>query len=207
MAVARRRPTQERARRTVERILDAAGEVLAEVGYDAASTNRIAAAAGVSPGTLYGYFNDKDDIVAAVIERAVADFGAAVAPALQEAAGRPIDQGTRHVLDAVVAALEARAALIEGFLNRIPVERYAGVVDALRARVLEVVFHLVAAQRPGADRQAIEGAAWIAVRAVEHLCVSYAVDPPPISRDAFLDQLTAMVIALAPEAQAELVQS
>ncbi len=67
-------------------------------------------------------------------------------------------------------------------------------------------FHLVAAQRPGADRQAIEGAAWIAVRAVEHLCVSYAVDPPPISRDAFLDQLTAMVIALAPEAQPGLVQ-
>lgn len=206
MAVTRRRPTQERARRTVERILDAAGEVLAEVGYDAASTNRIAAAAGVSPGTLYGYFAQKDDIIAGVIERAVAGFGADVAPALQEAAGQSIEDGTRHVLSAVLDAVESRAALIEGFLNRIPVDRYADVVDALRQRVSEVVFHLVVAQQPTADRAEIQGAAWIVVRTVEHLSVSYAVDPPPVPRDVFLDQLTAMITALTP-GHPELVQA
>ena len=71
MPTPRRKPTQERARRTVERIVDAGAMVLAERGYHAASTNRIAAAAGISPGTLYGYFADKDEIVSAVIERVV----------------------------------------------------------------------------------------------------------------------------------------
>ena len=38
-------------------------------GYDGASTNRIAAAAGISPGSLYQYFPNKDAIAAAVIDQ------------------------------------------------------------------------------------------------------------------------------------------
>ena len=48
----RRRAKLERARRTVEDILEAATRVLQQRGYAAATTNRIAEAAGVSVGTL-----------------------------------------------------------------------------------------------------------------------------------------------------------
>ncbi|HWN32402.1 MAG TPA: helix-turn-helix domain-containing protein, partial [Pseudonocardia sp.] len=53
----------------VERIIDAATRVLSEHGYDGASTNRIAATAGISSGSLYQYFPNKDAIVTAVLER------------------------------------------------------------------------------------------------------------------------------------------
>jgi AcrR family transcriptional regulator len=198
MTTTRRRPAQERSRRTVERIVDAGAAVLADVGYHQASTNRIAAAAGVSPGTLYGYFAEKDEIVAAVIDRVVDGFGDAVSPALRAAAGRPVAEAARLVLDAVLAAVQERAALIEAFVDRVPAERYAPRVDALRDRVADVTFHLVAAALPGAATADLERSVWIAVRTVEHLTVRYVLQQPPIPREAFLDSLTGVVVGLAP---------
>jgi AcrR family transcriptional regulator len=198
MSATRRRPAQERSRQTVERIVDAGAAVLAERGYHQASTNRIAAAAGVSPGTLYGYFADKDEIVAAVIDRVVDGFGDAVSPALRLAVGRPIEEATRLVLDAVLAELEDRAALVEAFIDRVPAERYAPRVDALRERVSEITFHLVAASLPGVPTGDLERAVWFAVRTVEHLTVRYALQRPAIPREAFLDSLTGIVVGLAP---------
>jgi AcrR family transcriptional regulator len=52
----RKLPAQPRSRETVQRILEATARVLIADGYDAASTNRIAAEAGVSPGSVYQYF-------------------------------------------------------------------------------------------------------------------------------------------------------
>ena len=66
---ARRRPSQARSRVTVEAILDAAARVLEERGYAAGTTNRIAERAGVSIGSLYEYFPNKDAIVVALAER------------------------------------------------------------------------------------------------------------------------------------------
>jgi len=154
--------------------------------------------AGISPGTLYGYFADKDEIVSAVIDRVVDGFGDAVAPALRAAAGRPVPEATGTVLDAVLAEVEARADLIEAFVDRVPAERYAPRVDALRERVSEVTYHLVAASLPGVDPAELDRSVWMAVRTVEHLVVRYVLARPPIDREAFLTALTGMVVGLAP---------
>lgn len=74
-----RRPTQNRALATYERLLDTAGELLAEVGVERISTNLVAARAGVSPPTLYHYFEDKYDLLAALGERLMAAQNALVA--------------------------------------------------------------------------------------------------------------------------------
>ena len=57
----------------VERIVSAGARVLEARGYQDASTNRIAREAGVSPGSLYQYFPDKDAIVAEIILRLIDD--------------------------------------------------------------------------------------------------------------------------------------
>ncbi|MFX0581347.1 TetR/AcrR family transcriptional regulator [Nocardia nepalensis] len=62
-------PVRQRSRATVRRIIDAGQAVLIEYGYDGASTNRIAEAAKVSPGSLYQYSPNMDAIVGAVIDR------------------------------------------------------------------------------------------------------------------------------------------
>jgi AcrR family transcriptional regulator len=58
-----------RARQTIGVVLEAAARVLQREGYARATTNRIAEVAGVSVGTIYQYFADKDQIFDALIRR------------------------------------------------------------------------------------------------------------------------------------------
>ncbi|WP_165845511.1 TetR/AcrR family transcriptional regulator [Streptacidiphilus pinicola] len=67
-AADRPRKRQARGERRIAQLLEAAGKVFAESGYAATTTNAIAARAGVSPGSLYQYFPNKDAIAAALAE-------------------------------------------------------------------------------------------------------------------------------------------
>jgi AcrR family transcriptional regulator len=65
----RKVPSQARSRARVAAILKAAGELLGEVGYDGLSTNLIAERAKVPVGSIYQFFDGKDDVVAALVEQ------------------------------------------------------------------------------------------------------------------------------------------
>lgn len=64
-------PAQERSRFTVEQIVQAGAQVFAERGYAGATTNHIAERAGVSIGSLYQYFNNKEEILVTLARRHV----------------------------------------------------------------------------------------------------------------------------------------
>ena len=68
-----RRFAQDRARRTYEALVTAAGEAFIANGYDATGTPDIAAQAGVSVGTFYRYFDDKKQIYVEVARRHLAE--------------------------------------------------------------------------------------------------------------------------------------
>jgi AcrR family transcriptional regulator len=65
----RRRPSQQRSQVTVTAILDAAARVFDERGFETGTTNHVAERAGVSIGSLYEYFPNKDALVVALVER------------------------------------------------------------------------------------------------------------------------------------------
>ncbi len=52
-------PNQERSQKTVERVLEAAADLLEEVGFEGLSTNLICKRAGLTPPALYRYFPNK----------------------------------------------------------------------------------------------------------------------------------------------------
>lgn len=83
----RKQPKQERATQTRAWILQAAAQVFAEHGYGAGTTNRIAERAGVSVGSVYQYFPNKDAILHALTESHL-DAGADLL-AVRLAAGLP----------------------------------------------------------------------------------------------------------------------
>jgi AcrR family transcriptional regulator len=62
-------PRQARSQQTVDLILDTAADLFVQVGYQNATTNAIAEQAGISIGTLYRYYPDKDAILKALAER------------------------------------------------------------------------------------------------------------------------------------------
>jgi len=56
-------PTQGRSRQTVDALIEATARTIAERGWPATTTNHIAARAGVSVGSLYQYFRNKDALL------------------------------------------------------------------------------------------------------------------------------------------------
>lgn len=70
----RRRPDGELSR---QRILDAATEIAAERGYEGTSIGAVSAKCGLPASSIYWHFTDKDDLIAAVIERSFGSWLAA----------------------------------------------------------------------------------------------------------------------------------
>jgi len=61
-----------------ERILDAATEVATERGYDGTTISLVSKKSGLPPTSIYWHFTDKDDLIAAVIERSFARWWSAL---------------------------------------------------------------------------------------------------------------------------------
>lgn len=71
----RKSPRQERSRQMVENLIDATERCIARHGLDGTTTPRVAEIAGVSVGSLYQYFGDKEALVDAVVTRQAERIG------------------------------------------------------------------------------------------------------------------------------------
>jgi len=93
---------QARGEKRIEQILDAAMRVFARVGYARATTNAIAAEAGISPGSLYQFFDNKEQIAQA-LERRYADLLASTrGSAIETKAGQPLEVRLGKLVDVIV---------------------------------------------------------------------------------------------------------
>lgn len=93
----RKQPRQARAQHTVDAIIEAAARILEEQGHGGFNTNAVAELAGVSIGTLYQYFPDKDALLGALIARETAGLVEGAETACMLAEGQ-------QALDALVRA-------------------------------------------------------------------------------------------------------
>jgi AcrR family transcriptional regulator len=75
----RRAPSRGRARATIDRLLEAADQILAEEGFQFLATTRVAEVAEVSVGTVYHWFPDKEAIVEALARQYWSELAALVA--------------------------------------------------------------------------------------------------------------------------------
>src|SRR5215510_716940 len=102
--------------RRIQLLLDAAAQVFAEVGFEAATTNAIAARAGVSPGTLYQFFPNKDAIGEALAARFGERLRATQADIfVPELATLPLDEMIDRVVDPLVAFYVAHPGFLAMF--------------------------------------------------------------------------------------------
>lgn len=138
----RRRPVQDRGHATVEVILEAAAQILARKGEAATTTNAVAARAGVSIGTLYQYFADRDALVAELVRRHVARMQAVLTAALTELPELPLTDAIDRLVAAIVAAHRVSPRLHQALhrsLARGPAEAVDAFEEALEATVTQVL--------------------------------------------------------------------
>ncbi|HEX4250983.1 MAG TPA: TetR/AcrR family transcriptional regulator [Pseudonocardia sp.] len=191
----RKTPRQQRSREMVARIIDAAARVLTEHGYDGASTNRIAATAGISSGSLYQYFPNKDAIVTAVLERFSDQLVARIDAQLAATMTMSWRDGGRALLAAQFEVFEQNIGPLRTIIERVPQLGGTDSLGALQRRLADLTrLYLVANRdqfRPDLDVQA---AVWIMVEVSAQLAIRYLVAPPPIPREQVIDELSGMFI-------------
>ena len=133
-------PSQDRSRELVDAIVEAARRVLATRGWKRFSMQAVAQTAGVSPGSLYQYFPNKDALVAELIER---ESRHELEHYLQVFATIPFDASITTILDAFVRAMldyqSNRTELMTQALAAIP---DLGRLPALRQNAQQVVSFL-----------------------------------------------------------------
>jgi AcrR family transcriptional regulator len=107
----RKAPRQSRSQATVTAILDATARILIERGFAAASTNAVAERAGVSVGSLYQYFPNKDALIAALHTRHGEQMMNVIQRALTTAMGATLDDALSGLIEAAVEAHRVDADL------------------------------------------------------------------------------------------------
>ncbi|SUD49066.1 transcriptional regulator BetI [Nocardia otitidiscaviarum] len=179
----------------VRRIVDAGEAVLVRHGYDGASTNRIAATAGISPGSLYQYFPDKDAIVSAVIERYTAAVADRVRAHVVSQLATPPEVGVPEAITVLLDALGDHPELLRAVVEQTPRLTSGTAVVAFEQQIGELARVALTLRREQVPADVdFDAAAWLLVRAVEHLTVRYVLDRPPIPRAVFLTEITRLVL-------------
>jgi AcrR family transcriptional regulator len=126
----RRMPQQERAQATVEAVLGATVQILLKDGWDALSTNRIAREAGVSVGSLYQYFPNKQAIVRELLVRySEEQFQMLVEGLMSLRAGMPLEEAVRSIIRALLSSQLNAPSLMRACFEQLPAGEQ---VDALR---------------------------------------------------------------------------
>ena len=105
----RKTPLQARSTVTVDAISEAAIQVLLSHGIERFTTTRVAARAGVSVGTLYQYYPNKQSLLFAVLELHMNNVAARVEAACESASHKPLAEMMREMVEAFIDAKMERA--------------------------------------------------------------------------------------------------
>lgn len=193
----RKSATQARSRLTVDALLQATARILVKEGYDRASTNRIAQAAGVSIGSLYQYFPSKEALAAAVIDRHVREMMELVREALARMAAQPLEAAVRELVTVMIDAHRVDPRLHRVLVEQTPRMGKSGNVEAMDREVLALVHGYLEARREELCVPDLDVAAFICVSTVEALTHTAVMRDSALLHDramTLIDETTRLLV-------------
>jgi len=190
----RKRPLQTRSKVTVDTILAATARILIKHGFDGLTTNAVAEAAGVSIGSLYQYFPNKQALVAALIERRLDDKNAQTLSELARVAQLPLAEAVRTMISLTIANYRESPALSRVLIEQVPRIGKMARIAELHHSTLTMVTALLTARRHELAVRDPEMAAFVVVSAIEAIAQRAALFHPTRLEDpSLIDEATAMV--------------
>ncbi|GIG90915.1 TetR/AcrR family transcriptional regulator [Plantactinospora endophytica] len=186
----RTRRRQARGERRMADILDAAAKVFAQLGYEKATTNAIAAAAGISPGSLYQFFPNKEAIAQALADRFVAEMGGTHRTAFEnlDFAALDLDELLDRVVDPIVAFNVANPGFKALFARPDMPAGLTGAAQPIQSALLGRVAAILAALDPELPDEDRDRAARVLVRIFQAMLPA-VVDAPEPERPAEVREL------------------
>ena len=190
----RKRAIQTRSQATVDAILKATAHILVAEGYDRASTNKVAARAGVSIGSLYQYFPGKEALVAALLDRHMDRMGEVLRAAFPRLAAAPIERAAVEVVRIMVAAHSVDPALHKVFVEQVPRIGKLERVQDVEREMTALVRADLETRRDQLVVRDLDLAAFIVVGIVEALTHAAVLSRPDLLGEPFVEEVSAVVV-------------
>ncbi len=191
----RKAPAQARSQATVEAILQATERLLIKEGYDRLSTNRVAAAAGVSVGSLYQYFPGKEALIAALAdrhrERMMALFFERMAGLIDAPPERAAREIVRALLEADANERELHRALTEQAPRIGKLKELMASVDACAATAVRAYIERHRCELR-VENPAL--AAWLIAHSVEAAVHAAVLGGAPGGEGELVDEISEMIV-------------
>lgn len=190
----RKTPQQDRSRHTTEVILQAAARVFATHGYAAGTTNRIAERAGVSIGSLYQYFPNKDAILVALTRQHLESGLALLAPVMELDHAGSLRTIVRAAVGATMANHRGNPTLHKVLFEEAP--RPPSLLADLQYGQEQLVdaVTVMLEHNAAVRRTNLRLAAWMAVTTIEasvHRRITSSVSD--LNAEGYADDLTDMI--------------
>lgn len=186
--IPRKLPQQDRSRIMVQAILEATTHILTEEGYDKANTNRIAERAGVSVGSLYQYFPNKESLMAALMEQHSNEIAELVESKLSHFFNSPLEIAIPELVKAVVAAHAINPRLHQVLNEEIPRSERLPQMQKADERITELLQTYLTRWSDYIHPRNLEMAVFILSRTVESLCHSAVIEHPNFMNDNQFEQ-------------------
>jgi AcrR family transcriptional regulator len=192
---ARKEPLQSRSKATVDVILEAAIRILETEGSLAMTTSKVAEVAGVSVGTLYQYFGNRDAILDALQDRELERATELLQALLVN--GKPQNDRdlARSVVEGLMKLYQAAPALhrvlaVEG-LRVSPKER----VLAFDLRLVTAIRGFLSLSKAPLRRQNLDAAAFVIFQSVRASMLAYLLERPAgVSEQALTEELIDLTV-------------
>lgn len=194
----RKKPLQQRARVLVDSLVDAAAELVARDGLDALTTVKVAARAGVSVGSLYQYFENKDALVAALMERVNQDLIDAVDAVAVDALKADPQAFARALLVTAFAHFERHGGLARELLRHWHRLDIARGLHRFEQRMLDLLRAYALAHLRDRPIDPSPARAFILINSIVFTLLRYLSQPSPamFEREELIDELAAMAARL-----------
>lgn len=140
-----RQAVQARSRNTVEAIVEAAARILARDGWGGLNTNAVARIAGVSIGSVYEYFENKQAILDVILDRHLASGEARLAGlAGLASAGLSNGEAVRLLVEGFVAVHRDNPRLHRVLSAEVPISgQQRDRIDRIRSRAIALLAGLL----------------------------------------------------------------
>ena len=201
----RKEPSQARSKDTVDAIYTAGVQVLREHGIAKLSIRAVAERAGVSVGTLYQYFQSKEALLTALVERERSGVRAVLAALHAETQGMELGERVTRWVDALVDSKLKDPVLEARIVEAMIAIEGASFQSADTEPFIELVASAIAEHDigRGLDQSHIDELSYVLVHAVEGVLHGYIEGGGTRDLDRLKQQLVHMILGLIASASTQ----
>jgi AcrR family transcriptional regulator len=184
-----------RSKLTVSALVQATAQVLVAKGYDAITTDAVAERAGISIGSLYQYFPNKESLVAALIRTHAEEIVDTVRAALSQNAEASVEVVLRALIRAGIDAHRIDPALHKVLHEQVPREVYPVEARLVSRELQSLIETFLNGRAPDLPKQRLRMIAFIVETIVEALTHRAVVEAPDWLRYGHIEKEAAVLLS------------